>query len=429
MRTLDSTTEPVTVPVTLRAAADAGETLDDETRADMLRRLAAGEHVEVVADIVAYSQRDGRPNRNFVRFAPERLAEIAKTALGRPFLKDHAQYTVDAEGGEILASTAETIADGSVEIRQTVRLTEPWSVRRALTGRLAAFSIGWRNIPPPGRAEARLHCSNCRDDVRLCVFELDHRRGRVVDGRPIEWEFQNADLVETSNVVVPAVVEARPLDVRPALAAEDIVSELSTYGIVVSTPANHPQEKTVKLETLLAALGLDGDADEAAALRGLRALKAKADEADTKLAEVSAKLDAAEARATAAEAAVEALRREAAETAARTWADDLVSEGRLAPDGALYTHLVEIRGNDPEKAQALADALPRANAVGAEMKSSTLPEPTLGPATSGDEPDYDKLAARLPPEERRSIPKNCTPADYVRHNYAELADAYGWEGN
>src|SRR5690349_17218474 len=77
----------------------AGAALDGAKRDELLGKAVRGEYVELVLDnVLAYVQTPA-PNRNFVRFAEEALDALARSAVGRPWLRDHRQHDSSAVGG------------------------------------------------------------------------------------------------------------------------------------------------------------------------------------------------------------------------------------------------------------------------------------------------------------------------------------------
>lgn len=210
------------VPCTLRAA-DGGE-ITDELRDALLAKCAAGEYVEVTMDVLAYEQKAGKTNRNFVRFRDGALLSLGASGRGTPYLRDHRQGDSLARGGTVVASKGVKLDEGSYEIRQSIKVTAPWAVELALRGLMSGVSIGWNPTGP-------VTCSACGtevytkcyhwpgDKVREVVDEAGNKRfvrdraGAVT----VEWVFNSAELIETSSVPVPAVADAGVERVRAAL--------------------------------------------------------------------------------------------------------------------------------------------------------------------------------------------------------------------
>jgi hypothetical protein len=412
-------------PVVLRTEHEA---IGEEAREEMLARLARGEHVEVFLDAVTFSQAPGVRNRKFVRFSEDRLVAIAKSGKGNPFLRDHAQWSMGAVGGVIVASEARENGK-AIEFVQTARLVEVWAVRMALLGLMKAFSIGWDPLPLPGKLQAEILCSVCMAPINNCVWELGHWRGKVVAGQVVEVIFRNAELLESSAVPVPAVREVHPIGVRSALAldGERVQAELEAIGLHVPR-----REKAMDLEAILSALGLASGGGEKEILAALQQrdaeARAKMGAQQQQLEAARAEALAATARAQAAEAKASNSEEQLADEKARQWADGLVAEGKLAPSGELYVHWVEQYKLNPEKAQRLADALPRVTPVGKGEAQSERKAKKGGSLKADGTPDYAALALQLDAPDRDAATKyGLSVEDYVRFNRESLADQYGWD--
>lgn len=259
-----------------------GGTLSADERKDLLARAVAKEEVELEVDVLAYEQRPGEHNRNFVRFRDGAMQALGRSGKGTPFLRNHDQYDVQARAGTVLSSSTEKIlgAEGHA-IKQTVKLTAPWAVELALRGLLDSVSIGWNPTGP-------ILCSACDAPIfsqcwhlpgdTLSEEKLSNGKGSKLKRDPngqivVEFVFTEAELVETSFVNVPGVPAARVEDVRAALSAAfpGLRSEEEHEG------EDHPEGEIMDPE-LLKLLGLAADAT-----------------ADDVLAAVQAKLTAAEA--------------------------------------------------------------------------------------------------------------------------------------
>lgn len=208
---------------TLRAVN--GEPITDELRDQLLAKCAAGEHVEIEVDILAYEQRPGVANRNFLRFRDGAMLKLGASGKGTPFLKNHDQGDVEARGGTITRSLTEKVGEGEYHVRQTARISAPWAVSMALRGLLDKVSIGW--------AGDDVTCSACGTAVYTECYHwpgdrvseeagADGKKRYVRDRKGnlrVEWIFNDPSLVETSAVNVPAVPMAGIEAVRAALAA------------------------------------------------------------------------------------------------------------------------------------------------------------------------------------------------------------------
>jgi phage major head subunit gpT-like protein len=203
-----------------------GAKLTDARRDELLEKCRAGHYVEVEVEILAYEQKAGERNRNSVRFRDGEMVALGRTGEGTPFLRDHRQGDSTAKGGIIIASATEKRGEGDYCIRQTVKLTEPAAVERALRGLLDAVSIGWRPTGPvlcsAHNAPVYTKCF-CWPGDRLVEKDDDNggkRKVRHADGNiVVEWIYTKAELVETSEVPIGGVPQARAGEVRAALFA------------------------------------------------------------------------------------------------------------------------------------------------------------------------------------------------------------------
>jgi hypothetical protein len=412
------------LPVVLRTEH---EEIGDGAREEMLGRLARGEHIEVFLDAVTFRQAPGVRNRKFVRFSEDRLDAIAKTGKGKPFLRDHQQWSMAAVGGVIVASAARE-AGKAIEFVQTARLSESWAVRMALMGLMRSFSIGWEPIPLAGKLEAEVLCSVCMAPIRECVWELGHWRGRVVKDQIVEVIFRNAELLECSAVPVPAVREVHPIGVRSALAldGERVQSELAMCGLDIP----RPKETRMEHGWILAALGLPSGGEQEI----LAAIKSREEERARNRAEIAQlrqKGEELEAQLASAKAHADATAKELADKEARVWADELVAAGKLAPAGELYEHWVAQYKADPDKAKRLAAAMPTVTPVGQERQSDRKHAPPASgsmPIKTDGAVDYAALSLQLSPEDKAAaISSGIKPEDYIRFNFDDLATQYGWQ--
>ncbi len=184
-----------------------------EARAEALAKIRAGEILELEFDARTYLQSD-TPNRNHVRIRPGKLAKVARSGRGTPFLTDHAWADVQKRGGTVVMSVLERGEKASAFL-QTIRLVKPWAVEGVLDGTIDRFSIGWV-------ATADVVCTVCGTPILEECFhfpgdEVDKEGGTEV----VLWEFTDAELVEVSGVNVPAVVGTGIDEIRAALAAHN----------------------------------------------------------------------------------------------------------------------------------------------------------------------------------------------------------------
>lgn len=263
----------VNAPVVLRASADS-DALTPARVLELLTKLRAGEHVELDATLDAYEQQSGVPNRKFIRVRDGSMMRAGATGAGTPFLRDHDTGNVLSRGGTVYESKTSKVGEGHYKITQRAKLTAPWLVELALLGLLDALSVQWRPIGP-------VTCSLCGTEV---FDECWHWRGDVAaadDGTEsvIEWVFDDAELVETSAVSVPAVRSAHIESIRSALA------------LSADTPGNRgtPPQRNVMDPKLLALLGLALTAGVTEATAAVETLQRERDDARAKLAIVEAK--------------------------------------------------------------------------------------------------------------------------------------------
>lgn len=257
--------------VSLRAGGSA--TVD---RKALLAALRAGELVELEVDIQAFAQ-DAKPNRNFVRVRDGALEALARSFAGAPFQRNHS-FDVQDTGGTILDSKLERKGGGLAVILQTVKLTHPEFVERALRGTMQKFSISF------GRGSGEIHCSIC--EAPLWAEGCFHYPGqKLADGRIVERVFTAPEGLETSDVAIPAVKQTHVEDIRTALAA-----------LRAGEAQQKPPPKEIRMNyfaKLAAIIGLSAAAvptTEDAALSAVEALKRDRDKlaADLELARTSA---------------------------------------------------------------------------------------------------------------------------------------------
>ena len=242
---------------TVLAVRHGTATLDADQRAEVLRRLRAGEPVTVTVEARVFKQ-TAKPNRKFVRFLDNDLEKFAASFVGRPFLRDHEQGSIEARGGTIVESSLH----GS-EIRQTLNLVKPWAVEAALDGTLDRFSIGWLPTKP-------VKCSVCGKSMFDYRAGCTHMPGdeAEVDGvkQTVEMVFERPEGVETSAVNVPAVNGTGIDQIRAALSAAR-----GTH----SAPGDGGRKKPSMDPKILESLGLAADASEADTIAALAKLTAE----------------------------------------------------------------------------------------------------------------------------------------------------------
>lgn len=187
----------------------------------LIAKAVNRERVELELELLAYEQgkrdSDGKPipNRNHVRFRDGAVMRLGRSGKGTPFLRDHDKWNSTSIGGRVTDSRPVKVDDaGHYQIRQTVLLTEPSAVERALRGLMSAVSIGWRPTGP-------VLCTACNAEV---LTECWHFPGDTIatkDGQSltVEWEYTEAELVETSEVPIGGVPTAELEGIRAALSA------------------------------------------------------------------------------------------------------------------------------------------------------------------------------------------------------------------
>ena len=274
-----------------------GRSLDTDKRAQLIAEIRGGKHVELELDAVTFKQRDGSPNRNYLRFRTDKLEAIAASFAGMPMLIDHNRWEQSARVGTVVASEAVELAYGWSGFRQTLRVVKPHAAISVLDGTLDRFSIGWSTTGP-------VLCSVHRTD-KLARGRCSCWPGDKVDvdgkAQIVEYEWQSAEGTETSGVNVPAVKGTKIEDVRAALAAE------------LNLNLEHREKPTMSFPRLAAVLGLAAlseDRDEAAGVTAAEALKrelaASRQEVATQLAanaEIAGQLAKRDARIAALEEA------------------------------------------------------------------------------------------------------------------------------
>lgn len=264
-------------------AGGSGVELTSTAKADLLKQLRGGEHVELELEAITFIQRE-TPNRNYVRFKAGILAAFAKSFAGQPMLADHNSWELSARGGTIVASKLEHNEDGSKQIRMRLKLVKPWAVEGALDGTLDRFSIGW------SRAGV-VECSICNESLAKC----DHWPGDRVGDKVCEAVFTAAVGTEVSGVNVPAVVGTR-IDSISRLEAIDPGS----LAYILAEDTTHREPDDMKnLPLLLLALSLPSTASEEDAIAAAQAQADRLKIAEGKLVNVGDRLAVVERETTA----------------------------------------------------------------------------------------------------------------------------------
>ncbi len=226
-------------------------------RRELITAVRGGAHVELALTAKTFRQRDGSPNKRFLRFNPDALGEIASSFVGMPVLRDHNTYEQSARVGTITASDVITdSAAGWSAFRQVLHIVKPEAVISVLDGTLDRFSIGWSATGP---VLCTVHKSDVRASSRCGCWPGDVV---TIDGlaQTVEYEFQNAEGTEVSTVNVPAVQGTKIEEVRTALAYELGFAEDATSIPITrsrSVPALHVDaDRESARKSVAAQLGL-----------------------------------------------------------------------------------------------------------------------------------------------------------------------------
>lgn len=295
----------------LRAGGKAMAPADADA---LLARAVARESVALELEVLAYEQgrRDASGarvrNRNGVRFRDGAMMRLGASGAGRPFMRDHRQDDVTARGGTVLTSKTTKVAeDGHYEIRQTVRLTEPGAVERALRGLMSTVSIGWNPTGP-------VNCTACGTEVltKCWHFPGDTAADKSGAEVEVEWEFTAAELIETSEVSVPGVPSASIEGFRAALAQSN-----ATRGLT------EPQKEN-RMSKICTMLGLAATASE-------DEITIAVEKAVAAVEVVSAKLAIAETERAKLAADLEGYRATERQAAEDKFVGDALASGRILP--------------------------------------------------------------------------------------------------
>jgi hypothetical protein len=265
-----------------------GAAVTQASRDELLAKCSAGEYVELELDVKAYEQQAGVQNRKFVRVRDGGMMSMGRTGKGKPFLRDHEQWDVNARAGTITSSAAEKLGDAHYAVKLSAKLTAPWAVDLALRGLLTAVSIGLNPIGP-------VMCSACDTPVftscwhcpgdRLSEQVGDDGKTRKMRDRTgsivVEWVFTDAEIVECSVCSVPAVPSAQIEAIRAALSAHN-----DSRAIPAHSGEQHAEENTrmKNFAVLVATLGLAATASEDEVLRAVEEQKRERDAAKAELA-------------------------------------------------------------------------------------------------------------------------------------------------
>jgi hypothetical protein len=357
----------------------------NERRLELLARSRDGEQIELEMACSPFLQRDGERNRNCLRFRRGALSALGRSGAGTVFLRDHRQGDLMARGGTVLSSKMERGDGGLYRLRQGIALFEPWAVQKALTGSIDRFSIGWHATGP-------ILCTACGSEV---LDQCWHWPGDVVEARGedrfvVEWEFQAAELVETSAVGVPAVLGTQVEEIRAALATAlgtNVDNVRAALGSARSRKRPAHAGRSAKMDELMRVLGLDVGASEELALAAVEALKRRAGDAEKRLAATAAQLEEASAALARERATRETLEATAAQEAEEAFIRGGVESGKIRPGGKLEVALRDMFALDREAAAEMLDGAPVVTPVGA-ARQSDKPAPV---ERGGDRLTYAQL--------------------------------------
>lgn len=254
------------------AVLRASPNLDTKKRGELIESVRGGKHLALSVRARTFRQRDGSPNKNFLRLNPAKLDSVAASYVGKPMLLDHRSWSQSARIGTITASELEQQGHGWSAFMQTLNVVKPEAVISVLDGTLDRFSIAWSRL-------GAVTCSAHKVDVT--------KRGSCgcwpgdtveVDGakHTVEFEFADAEGTETSGVNAPAVSGTRIEDVRAALAVE----------LGIPRPGDNRMNLVTTLAAILGCAATDADVARATEdlKRGKLAAEQERDTARTKLA-------------------------------------------------------------------------------------------------------------------------------------------------
>jgi len=365
----------------LRRGTGEAADLSESDRASLLADVRGnpGSTARLILEATTYLQGD-KPNHNFVRFREGSMRALARSFVGKPFLRDHQQRDFLARGGTILASELVERDDGQRVIRQTLELVKPWAIESALDGTLDRFSIGWRPTGP-------VVCTVCHEPYfhnlwPTCEHELGKSYAvRGGEERIAEAEFTDSEGVEVSGVSVPGVENTSVDAIRQALALNDTERlQAALREFAACGGAIQPGDKPMNLAAIAKALGLAATVEESAILVEIERRNILLEQEQRVRAEVEARLAAVEER----------------EAAARRTAliDRALREGKVRPNTPLVDKLNALALRDIEAAELLVNDLQRVTPVGAGLVSAQSAPPPAADAAEASLNESDREVAR-----------------------------------
>lgn len=144
---------------------------------------------------------DDQPDRDWERFTPETLAQLALLFVGRPVLRDH-DWSAGAQTARVYAAQVEQLPDRQALVLRCYMPRVPETA-----GVIAAMEAGILRECSVGVAVNRVVCSICGANQveTLC----SHIPGRQYKGQTCLMELEGgADAYEVSLVAVPAQRQA-----------------------------------------------------------------------------------------------------------------------------------------------------------------------------------------------------------------------------
>lgn len=352
------------------AVRSNGAAISEERRDEMLVSLREGYHVEVELEVRAFEQKTDAPNRNFMSFRPAAIGQLARSAAGMPFLRDHDQGNALARAGTITSARHEKVGEGHYVIHETVTLSAPWAVDLALRGLISSVSIGWH--------PESIVCSVCDSPVLEECYHLPgdrlesfteggkkHWRRSSSGTTTVEWVTTGGVLTETSIVNVPAVPTARIDEIRASLSAALETEESAVLA----------RKDFIMLERISRVLGASA-ATEDEVLRRAEALTSE-------LAIANRDRDEAQRRLATASAELEVLRAESRRAEREEFLRSGVAEGRLTPgDREVWATLYD--ANPTRARELMATRAPQsATPVGGALQSAAAAAPSASPGANG----------------------------------------------
>lgn len=317
----------------------------DAARADALKRALAGEVPQLEVKVTAYVQKPMRPNRKHVRVRPGSMGRMARSFVGMPVLKNHAHDDVDARAGTVTESELERVetSEGTeYRVRQTFRLVKQWAVVGVLDGTLDRLSVSWMRVGP---VCCTVHGTPIFSKCYCLPGETDEKTGKTA-----EWEYDDAQGLESSFVNVPAVAWTSVDAVKQLAEGLDLAAHLG----MLDKEDKPTTERTMdpKLLALITGLKLDANASPDDIAAALATLATERDNLRDQLAVANEAKKTAEAQVAELQSTLGidlATKKQAHIDAKIT---ELTKAGKLAPGGEAETALRSIGKRD----QVLFDA-------------------------------------------------------------------------